>query len=167
MASKVTLSASPTPSGALLYSTAKNVSEQTQRITAFLSNTHKNPSRSVNAFFSFFSGCAQVCSGNPFGTIGIFSGAREVVNLSSSQQSQDLQSALNAIQADAEMIGICAQAQKERYERIDQNLGLIRGDVQSLYSAFDEIQQLNSQGIKELQVKKKTALELNKKTIKA
>lgn len=146
--------------GSTVLDRAEQIFHQTKALRNLASNAYENPTRFGCSVFAFIAGLTQIYSGDVVsGSIATLIGAKEVYNQSGSGNTLALQRLLNDINADVDMIRTLEEGQQQSYKAVQENLNLIKSDVDVLYKNLDEIGNLNDQGIKSIEESKRRAYE--------
>ncbi len=134
--------------GAALLDRTEQIFIQSKAVRTLLSNGYENPTRLGSSVIALAAGLARVYSGDfIFGPIAAATGAKEIYNQCTTGDPTTLQRLLNDINADVDMIRTLEEGQQQSYKAIEENLGLIHGEVNTLYSKLNEMKELNAQGL--------------------
>lgn len=125
-----------------------------------ITNAGNNPARFGCSVIAVAAGLTQLYSGSFIsGGIATFAGAKELYNQAYSGDSSTLKRLLDDINADVDMIKTLEEGQQQSFKAIDENLILIRRDVDTLYGKLDQIKDLNAEGLGKIEAQKHAAYE--------
>ena len=145
--------------GSTLLDRAEQIYKQTAAVRHLVVNAQHNPTRFGCSVLALVTGLTQLYQGETLsgGMMTCF-GAKEIYNQSRQGNTSTLEKLLNDVNADVDMIKTLEEGQKQSYKVVEENLGLLRRDVASLYAKLDQIQQLNSEGLSNIEEGKAEAL---------
>lgn len=154
--------------GGTLADRAEKLYKQTATLRTFAQNASINPMRAGCSLLTFYAGATSLLSGDIVnGLIVTTIGAKEVWNQCRGESSSSLQRLLNDINADAGMIQTLEEANRDSFNTVKGNLGLIDQGVSTLQSQLDAIKGINAQGSKVIKEKKEESLSLNAQSLAA
>lgn len=146
--------------GATVLDRAEKIFYQATAVRKLVSNAKENPTRFASSVIALGTGLAYIYSGDLMtGGFATLVGAKEIYNQCCTGDTSTLQGLLNDIHADVDMIKTLEEGQQQSFKAIDENLVLIRGDVNALYNKLDQIKGLNTKGLNEIEQSKRQAYE--------
>jgi hypothetical protein len=146
--------------GSTVSDRAEQIFHQAKGVRNLIVHASENPTRFGCSVIALVTGLTQIYSGNLVtGGIATLCGAKELYNQSNTGDTSTLHRLLNDINADVDMIKTLEEGQQQSFKVVEENLTLIRKDVDGLYGKLEMIKDLNTQGIHAIEEGKRQAYE--------